>query len=408
MKKKGNNVIKNGISNVKKRITKSKNKFTIVEVLTFLIVTFALGLITGGIIMYGKGSINGQITSSLREFEETYNDILSNYYETVDGEKLLEAGISGMVNYLGDPYSTYMNAEETQEFNEYLDGKYCGIGAQIQKDEETGYIVIVTVFPNSPSEKSGLQKGDLIIKVEGEDVKDKQLSDVTSVVKGKQGTYVNLTVSRNGTEVDVKIKRDYVDITSVNGKVIEEKGKKIGYIEVSIFAENTDSQFENELKKLEEEKIDSLIIDLRGNTGGHLKTVTNMISLFIKKGSVIYQLKTKDNVEKVKDKTKEYREYPIVVIIDGASASASEVFTAALKEQYGATVVGTTSFGKGKVQKTQQLSNGGMIKYTYQEWLTPNGNYIDGVGIEPDIKINYSENGDVDNQLNRAIEELVK
>jgi len=405
---KKNNFIKKFFSNLKKSITKSKNKFTIIEVLSFMVVSFALGLIVGGIIMFGKGKFNGDVSSSLDEFIATYNDILNNYYEPVDGDKLLEAGINGMVNYLGDPYSTYYNPEESQEFNEYLDGKFCGIGSEIQIDNESGYVKLVKVYENSPAAKSGLKNNDLLIKVDGVDIKGKALSDVTAIVKGEQGTVVKLTIRRDNKDFDVDVTRDFVDIISVQSEIIELQGKKIGYIEVAIFAENTDVQFENELKKLEEEKIDSLIIDLRSNTGGHLKTVTNMISLFIKKGDVIYKLKTKNVVEDFKDQTEDHRDYKVVILINEISASASEVFTAALKEQYGALVIGETSYGKGKVQKSYQLSSGAMIKFTYQEWLTPKGDYIDGKGIEPDIKVEYKQEKERDSQLNRAIQELVK
>jgi len=400
------NKVKKIYTDIKKSIFKSKNKFTIIEVISFMVITFALGLIVGGIIMYGKGKYKSDVNDSLDEFIATYNDILSEYYEPVDGDKLLEAGINGMVSYLGDPYSVYYDVEETEVFNETLDGKYSGIGAEIKYDGDN--VMIATIFPNSPAEKAGLKENDIILKVDGKEVDKTNLTNVTKVVKGITGTDVILTVKRDKEELDIKVTRGMVDIKSVKGEIINEKNKKIGYLEVSIFAENTDRQFAEELKKLEEEKIDSLIIDLRGNTGGHLKTVTNMISLFIKKGEVIYQLKTRDKVEEFKDETSDSRSYPIVILIDSYSASASEVFTAALKESGNATVVGKTSFGKGKVQKSQQLSSGAMIKYTFQEWLTPDGNYIDGVGIKPDIEVEYKQEKVRDTQLNRAIQELVK
>lgn len=402
---------KNNIfSNIKKKILKGKNKFTIVEAISFMVVTFALGMIVGGIIMYGKETYKGSTSSSLDDFISTYNDILNNYYQPVDGEKLLEAGINGMVNYLGDPYSMYMDKEDSEEFNMVLDGKYSGIGAEIQQIVETGEIKILEVYKNSPAEKAGLQKDDIIFKVNGEEIKGMTAADVSSRVKGETGTKVDLTIKRGNETMDVTLTRGSVDIPSVTSEIIEKNNKKIGYIYVSIFAENTDIQFKEEVEKLEKEHIDSLIIDLRQNSGGHLKTVTNMISMFIKKNEVIYQLKTKDNVEEFKDQTEEHRTYPIAIVIDNGSASASEVFTAALKEKYGATIVGVKSFGKGKVQRAYNLSNGAMIKYTYQEWLTPDGNYIDQQGIEPNIKVDYSkkENEKYDSQVLKAIEEMSK
>ena len=400
----------NFFSNLKKKILKGKNKFTIVEAISFMVVTFALGMIIGGIIMYGKETYKGSSSSSLDDFISTYNDILNNYYQPVDAEKLLEAGINGMVNYLGDPYSIYMDKEDSEEFNMVLDGKYSGIGAEIQQLVETGEIKILEVYKDSPAEKAGLQKDDIIFKVNGEEIKGLSAAEVSNKVKGEQGTKVDLTIKRGEETIDVTLTRGSVDIPSVTSEIIEKNNKKIGYIYVSVFAENTDSQFKAEVEKLEKDHIDSLIIDLRQNSGGHLKTVTNMISMFIKKDEVIYKLKTKDNVEEFKDQTDEHRTYPIAIVIDNGSASASEVFTAALKEKYGATIVGEKSFGKGKVQKAYNLSNGAMIKYTYQEWLTPDGNYIDQQGIEPNIKVEYSyKNGNkYDSQVLKAIEEMSK
>ena len=406
MKKKNGNIF----SNIKKKILKGKNKFTIVEAISFMVVTFALGMIIGGIIMYGKETYKGSNNDSLDDFISTYNDILNNYYQPVDGEKLLEAGINGMINYLGDPYSVYMDKEYSENFNMLLDGKYSGIGAEIQLVEETGEIKILNIYKNTPAEKAGLKENDIIYKVNGEEIKELSVSEVSEKVKGEAGSKVDLTIKRGEEYIDITLTRDSVDIPSVASEIVENNGKKIGYIYVSVFAENTDSQFKEEVEKLEKDHIDSLIIDLRQNSGGHLKTVTNMISMFIKKGDVIYKLKTKDNIEEFKDETEEHREYPIAIIIDNGSASASEVFTAALKEKYGAVVVGEKSFGKGKVQKAYSLSNGAMIKYTYQEWLTPEGNYIDQQGIEPNIKVSYSEikNEKYDSQILKAIEEMSK
>jgi carboxyl-terminal processing protease len=400
----------NFFSNLKKKILKGKNKFTIVEAISFMVVTFALGMIVGGIIMYGKETYKGSSSSSLDDFISTYNDILNNYYQPVDAEKLLEAGINGMVNYLGDPYSIYMDKEDSEEFNMVLDGKYSGIGAEIQQLVETGEIKILEVYKDSPAEQAGLKKNDIIFKVNGEEIKGLSAAEVSGKVKGETGTKVDLTIKRGEEIIDVTLTRGSVDIPSVTSEIIEKNNKTIGYIYVSVFAENTDSQFKAEVEKLEKDHIDSLIIDLRQNSGGHLKTVTNMISMFIKKDEVIYKLKTKDNVEEFKDQTDEHRTYPIAIVIDNGSASASEVFTAALKEKYGATIVGEKSFGKGKVQKAYNLSNGAMIKYTYQEWLTPDGNYIDQQGIEPNIKVEYSyKNGDkYDSQVLKAIEEMSK
>ena len=285
---------KNNIfSRLKKKMLKGKNKFTIVEAISYMVVTFALGMVIGGIIMYGKKSYGGNVSASLDDFISTYNDILNNYYQPVDGDELLAAGIDGMISYLGDPYSSYIDQENTENFNIILDGKYTGIGAEIQLKDDPEALVIINVYEGSPAEKAGLLKDDTIIKVDGEEIKGLTAAQVSSKVKGKQGTKVKITVLRNNEEKEFEITRDYVDLKSVATEIIEKNHKKIGYIYISVFAENTDTQFKEAVEELEKKGIDRLIIDLRQNSGGHLKTVTNMISMFIKKGEVIYQLKTR-------------------------------------------------------------------------------------------------------------------
>ena len=408
IKKKFYSLLKKTKSLWKKNIIKNKTKFTFKESLIFMLITFFLGMLIGGIIMYGKTNYRGSGKDALNEFVSTYNDILNNYYQEVDGKELLESGIEGMINYLGDPYAAYMDTDETEEFSETVEGEYCGIGAEIIFTYADSITKIGNVFENSPAMKAGLQEGDIIVGVNGESIEGKTSADIASLVKGKKGTEVTIKILRSDEELEFTITRDTVDIPSVTSEVYEENEKKIGYLLVDIFANNTDEQFEKELKELEKENIDSLIIDVRGNSGGYLTTVTNIISLFTEKGSSIYQLKTKGEIEIIKDKTNDVRKYPIAVLVDSRSASASEVLSAALKENYGATIIGTNTFGKGKVQKSYKLSNGSLIKYTYQEWLTPNGNSIDGVGIEPNIMIQYKYEKDakIDNQLKEAIKEI--
>lgn len=390
-----------------KKIKKSKVKFTMSETILFMIVVFGLGLIVGGVIIYGKKAFSSS-TISLNEFTSTYNEIVDNYYQEIDKDKLLEAGISGMIKYLGDPYSTYMNKEDAEDFNEDVDGTYQGIGAEIKYNSDK-LPIIGEVFENSPAIKAGLMENDILLKVNGEDITKKSLSEIADAVKGEKGTTVNITIKRDGEEKEIVLTRAVVDNISVTSEIIEKNGKKIGYIYISIFASNTTKQFENELKILEEDKIDSLIIDVRGNSGGYLTTVTDIVSLFIKKNEVIYQLKTKEKVEIIKDKTDASRNYPVVIIADNASASASEVLVGAFSETYKAKVVGTRTFGKGRVQKVFTLSSGALFKYTYQEWLTPNGNYIDQVGITPDIEVEYKYIDDgKDTQKDKAIELLSK
>ena len=389
-----------------KKIIKSKIRFNMMETITFMLIVFAFGLIIGGIIMYGKGAFASSSTS-LNEFATAYNEIVNSFYKDVDSDKLLEAGISGMMNYLGDPYSSYMNKDVADDFNENIEGTYQGIGAEIKYDKD-GNVLIGRVFENSPAERAGLKENDMLLKVNNEDIAQKTLSQIANIVKGEAGTTVNVLIKRDGEEKELTLTRGSVDSISVASEVIEKGSRKIGYIVISIFASNTAEQFRKELTKLEDKGIDSLIIDVRSNSGGYLTTVTDIISMFIKKGEPIYQLKTKDKIEIVNDETDESRNYPIVVLANSGSASASELLVGALGEIYGAKIVGTKTFGKGKVQKVSTLSNGAIVKYTYQEWLTPKGNYIDSKGISPDIEIKFEYNTkQEDNQKDKAIEVIL-
>ena len=409
--KKKKNLFKRIIDNISKsynkKIKKSKIKFTMLETIVFMLIIFAFGLVIGGIIMYGKG--NGYKSStSLNEFVMAYNELKSSFYQDIDDEKLLEAGISGMIKYLGDPYTTYMDKDVAEDFNDDVEGTYQGIGAEVKIDDK-GNITIGRVFEKSPALKAGIKENDILLEVNDKNVKGMTLSDVANLVKGKKNTEVKVKIKRNKEEKVLTITRGVVDNISVVSEVIEKNNRKIGYIYISVFASNTYKQFRDELTILEKNNIDSLIIDVRGNSGGYLTTVNDIVSIFIKKNGLIYQLKTKEKIEKVYDKTDEKRNYPIVVLADSDSASASELLIGALKETYGATIVGTKTFGKGKVQKVSTLSSGAIFKYTHQEWLTPKGNYIDGVGIKPDVEIEYvySKEGK-DNQKDKAIEIISK
>ena len=347
------------------------------------------------------------LLTSFNQFIATYNEINDFYYKDVDSEKLLESGIKGMISYLGDPYSSYMSSEDANDFNEEVEGAYHGIGAEIIL-KENDIVQIGKIFEDSPAEKAGLKTDDILIKVNNEEIKGLSLKDIAHKVKGDVGTSVTVTVLRNNEEVEITLVRDTVDTISVTSELIEKNNKKIGYLNVSIFAANTAKQFEKELLNLEKEKIDSLIIDLRNNQGGYLNSVTDIISLFIKKGLPIYELKIKDNIEIIYDKTDDERKYKIVVLVNSMSASASEVLSGALQETYKATIMGTKTFGKGKVQKVTALPSGALVKYTFQEWLTPLGNYIDGKGITPDVEVKYEVNDKgIDNQKEEAIKYLL-
>lgn len=374
----------------------NKNKkFNLMEVIALMIITIIFGMFTGGLLMYRKGTINFGLRKELREFADTYTEILNEYYTDIDASGLLESGINGMVNFLGDPYSVFMDKNTTTAFNEKVNGEYVGIGTEIIQYQDLK-VEIKEAYERGPAYKAGIRQGDIIIKVDDKDIKDKNLSEISTLVKGKEGTTVKITVLRGDEEKTFDVRRENIDIESVKSEIIEYNDKRVGYITIDLFAANTDEQFKNHLENIEKDKIDSLIIDVRGNSGGYLTTVSNILELFLKKDDMIYQLKTKGKIEKFYDKTKEYRDYKIAVLVNGASASASELLTACMKDTYGAYTVGTITYGKSKVQKTQDLSNGRSIKFTFQEWLTPKGVSVGEKGIEPEYVVTYTAS-DIDN-----------
>lgn len=411
------NVISREEPEVREVVVEKKVGFNYAEVIVIMVITLILGGIIGSFITYifkdnynNSSTIVKEVPNELREFIKTYNDIITNYYQEVDHDKLLESGIKGMLEYLGDDYSFYMNTDESKNFNEQVEGKYEGIGVEIMlRDDNT--VTISKVFNNTPASKAGLKTGDVFVSVNGESVAGLLPTEISNKIKSDD-KLVNIVVNRDGKDLEFSLNLDEVELESVTSKVFEENGKKIGYIELSVFAANTYSQFEQKLVELEGNNIDSLIVDVRDNSGGYLSTVTDIASLFLDKSKIIYQLDTKGIVEQVYAKTNSSRNYKIAVLINGNSASASEILAGALKESYGATIIGVNSFGKGTVQKAYQLESGATVKYTIQKWLTPNGNWINEVGITPDIKVeldnDYYKNpsDSTDNQLQMAIKNL--
>ena len=406
--------IKNILSNTKQKLKKTfkfvskNNKYNFMEVVALMIIASIFGMLLGGVLMYKKGSLNTGIKKELNEFLNTYTEVLNEYYEEIPAQELLEAGVKGMISYLGDPYSVYMDKDTTMAFNEKVSGEYVGIGTEIIMYAD-GKVEFKDVYEDGPAYDAGIRNGDILVKVDGTKIENMKLTEISKLVKGKVGTKVKITVLRNEEEKTFEVKRKSIDIQSVTSNIIEYNNKKVGVITISLFAANSANQFKTELEKIEHDGIDSLVIDVRSNSGGYLTTVTDILSLFVKKGEVIYQLKTKDEIEKIYDKTDEKRDYKVAVLVNGGSASESEVLASCMKETYKAYVVGTTTYGKSKVQKTQDLSNGTSIKFTFQEWLTPSGNSLGGKGMEPDHVASFvasdTEN-EYDSQLKTALDLL--
>lgn len=342
---------------------------------------------------------------------ETYDTIMSEYYKDVDSDKLIEGAINGMLESLDDEHTMYFDKKSKEEFDSELSGNYYGIGAQIQlTSDET--IKITKVFDDSPAKKAGLKEEDVFVSVDGTSVKGKSATKVANMLKSDSVKTSTIVVKRNDKELTFKVTKENITLFSVSSEMLDNNGKNVGYLSVSIFGQKTYSQFKDALTKLEKQDMDSLIIDLRGNTGGYLSTVTNMLEEFIDKGNVIYQIQSSSGVKQYKTVKASEKKYKIVVLIDGGSASASEIMSAAMKEVYGATLVGQTTYGKGTVQTTKNLSNGSMIKYTIEKWLTPSGKNIDKEGIKPDYEVelgdSYKDNPTKENdaQLQKALDLL--
>lgn len=358
-----------------------------------------------------KNNKSHKLNSNLGAIEETYNSILNEYYQKVDSQTLIDGAIDGMLNSLGDQHTSYFTEKEKNDFDAELSGEYYGIGAQIQSISENE-VKIIKIFDGSPAQKYGLQVGDVFVSIDGKSTDGMDATDISNNLRSEKATSATIVVNRNGKKVKVNIKKDKVTMFSVSSEVIKSGNKNIGYIGVSIFGQKTYTQFKNALTKLENQNIDSLIIDLRDNTGGYLTTVTQMLELFLDDGKILYQMQTNEGVVEYKSSKNNSRKYEIIILVNETSASASEIMAAAMKENYSAKLVGKTTYGKGTVQTIKYLSNNAMIKYTIEKWLTPSGNSIDGEGIKPDYEVEVGEEylndstKENDKQLQKAIELL--
>lgn len=393
---------------------KENDLYTSREVVTVMLFSIGIGiLLCFGLISLFTGKNYLAVTRDLKKVVDTYYAIVDNYYGELDKDSLIDGAVEGMISSVGDSFTSYSDTDSAISFNETINGTYEGVGLSIATLND-GTITVIEVFDDSPAYKAGIKVGDIILKVDGKSYEGKSGSDISNYVKNSGKDKVILTIKRDDKEEDITVNLSKVDIPYVSGELLEKDGKKIGYIDISLFSSNSYKQFKNKLDKLEKDNIDGLIIDVRDNSGGYLTSVTDICNLFLEKGKIIYQLEDSKGKVLKKDTTKEKRSYDIVVLINGASASASEILASTIKESYGGEVVGTNSFGKGTVQQTKKLLDGSMIKYTTQKWLTPDGNFINEVGVTPtkevELDSKYFENPihENDNQLQEAIKLIIK
>lgn len=412
--KKKSNRLNNSLKKLKNKLWPDEySSFSIPEVIMLVIISILFGVVVGCILTYSK-AFTVENSSYESELLSTYQKIRDNYYDEVSEKELLNAAIDGMIGALNDPYSYYMDDSATESFNQKIDGSYVGIGTTVLHDEKIGNKV-TDIFEGSPADKAGVKVGDIFLSIDGTDVRYMPLDEISNYMKGSVNTSSNFVFIRDDKNIEVTITRDVVDIPSVSSKIIEGNNKSLGYISIETFASNTYSQFKSNLTSLEKEKIDSLIIDVRNNPGGHLSQVEDILSLFFNKKTVLYQIEIKGKTKKVYASSKKTRSYDVVVLINESSASASEILASCFQENYKkATIIGTSSYGKGTVQKSLELSTGSSLKYTTEKWLTSKGVWINDKGVVPDIVVEQGEeyianpSDDNDLQLQKALEVLTK
>ncbi len=398
-----------------RKSAKRKNPFTHSEVIFLVVITAIISIFTTYTIVRVSNTKSelgmSDDEKALQEFIDTYQNILDSYYEDVDSQELIDHAIAGMLSGLDDPYSIYFDEDRSSTFDATLEGSYNGVGLEVYNDTDMN-IVVSRVFEGSSAEEAGIEAGDIIKEVDGKDLTGKATTEFSDYTKEKEDDEFQVVYLHDGEEKTATLKRKVIIIRSVTSEVLEENDKKIGYIQVDIFSATTYNQFEKAVQKLENEQVEGMIIDLRDNTGGHLSVVTDMLSLFLDDSHVIYQIEDKDQTTKYYSTGKETKEYPVVILQNGNSASASELFTAAMKEEYGAKVVGTTSYGKGTVQELNTLQDGTQYKFTTKKWLTPKGNWVHEKGITPDVEVELDEGyrneptRENDNQFQRAVSTL--
>lgn len=407
------NEFTNKDNKIKSRIKRNKNLFKISELFSLIIITMIVSL-TFGYFLGQRINSTTKLSDEMKKFIKDYNEIKENYYEDINDKEILKKALESVVNSLGDPYSTVIDNSLSNSINTELKGQYSGFGIQIANTKDNR-ILIVSIIDDSPALEAGLKAGDIILKMDGESVEGKTTDEFTKLVKSSNKQTITLTLLRDNKEIDIAVTRKIVTLKSVSSKIFEQDGKKVGYIYISIFAANTDSQFKKELIDLEKKGINSLVIDVRDNTGGHLTSVENIISMFLDKKHVIYQIESKGKTTKTYSKNNDSKKYKVVMLVNENSASASEMLTAAMKEEYNSEVVGMKTFGKGTVQEVGNTSNTNLnYKITTKKWLTPKGNWINKKGIEPTIKVELSKDyiknpsEETDNQLKTAIETAIK
>ena len=361
-----------------------------------VVVTFVL---TSSLFLYLLNAKTGDAASTIKFFR-ALQVVKSRYVEEVPMETLMTGAVKGMINSLGDPHSIYMDAKLFKEFMIETEGSFGGVGIVLGVKDKT--LTVVSPIEGTPGDKAGIKSGDQIVKIEGKDTKDMALDEAVSKIRGPEGTAVTLTIKRNQDLKDYTLTRSNIQIKTVAGKMLPDN---IGYIRISMFNENTGADFSRKYQELEKEGMKALVLDLRDNPGGLLEESVKVSGKLVPKGTVV-SVVTRDGNRETHTSKLEAVKYPLAVLVNGGSASASEIVAGAVQDTEAGTLVGTKTYGKGSVQTILKLDSGTAMKLTIAKYLTPKDRSINGVGIEPDVKVeapDAKESGK-DIQLDKATE----
>ena len=364
----------------------------ILVAITFML-TSTFNIVLGGKVVISKDTYEAyKKYNKMIALEELVKE---DFYKKTSDEELVNSAIKGMFSGLDDPYSQYYTKAEFEKLKEQTSGSFVGIGVYISPASDDDNITIIAPIDGSPAQKSGIKAGDKILKVDGKVVSSKNSDEAITLIKGKKGTEVDLTIKRGEQILDIKVKREEIVSKTVEDKLLDDN---IGYIKITSFSEHTNKEFETALNTLKKDNIKGLVIDLRDNPGGLLNVCKDIADSLIGEGTIVYTKDNKGNTEYLKSDSKKLG-LPIAVLTNEGSASASEILTGAIIDNKAGISVGTTTFGKGLVQSVRELKDGTGFKLTTAQYFTPNGDYINGKGIKPTI-----EEKDEAKQLDTAVE----
>ena len=381
-------------------------------IVAFLCAVFALfvGIWLGGHPENLPGVLQDALVDEDRALRaEVIDTIEDNFYKKVDEEKLDDASLKGIVDSLEDPFSHYLTPEEATQFNESVSGEFEGVGMNVEEDRRG--LRVIRVFEKSPAEKAGILRGDLILSVNGRSIAGVNSDVATSRIKGEAGTTVELSVMTPGEPEprELKVERERIEVPVASGRIVERDGEKIGVVELASFSSGAHGILRRELNELLRKGAEGLVLDLRGNGGGLLTEAQLVSSIFIEDGEIVStrgRSRPERTLEAEGDAIEE--DIPVVVLVDGGSASASEIVTGALRDRGRGTVVGTRTFGKGLVQEVKPLSNGGVLDITVANYYLPGGKTISKAGIKPQVRAEDDPETDRDEALPTALDTLLE